>query len=549
MLFTILMFVILLSVVVLFHEFGHFIVGKFFKFGIDAFAIGFGKAIFKFKKGETEYRFNWLPFGGYVKFVGEMTDEEVPEEDRHRAFSLRPGYQKAAVVFAGPTMNIVLAFLIFSIMFLIGFPTATTRIGYVAPDSPAQQAALFPGDRIIEVEGEKVWRWDSLAKIIEDNPDKPIRMTIERDGETLFKSVTPRLSDKRNIFNLPEKKGVVGIGENGMRPLVGIPDPDSVAAKAGLRTGMQIIQIDQKRIYFKETLERLLRDGVEHRLIVVENFDDTEDQWHKKIIQLPAVEGTDMEAYGIEYADLYVYQVQEDSPAAKAGLKPLDKLLSVDGLPIDNWETFTSTVHDSPNLELMITVLRDGRDVELKVVPELHKEKNLMGEALAYGRIGIVRAAAFEPAETAPERYLNPAKIMQRGAELSYYWTVITLKAFVLIFTGDVSPKAIGGPITIAVMAGESAKLGIFPFFLLMAIISLNLAVVNMIPIPIFDGGHFVFYVVEMIRRKPTNRAVLDIAMRIGVAMLAVLIVLIIYNDLSRFSYNIKALFVKMVNF
>ena len=549
MLFTVLMFVILLSVVVLFHEFGHYIVGKFFKFGIDAFAVGFGRSIFKIKKGETEYRFNWLPFGGYVKFVGEMTDEDVPEEDRDRAFSLRPGYQKAAVVFAGPFMNVVLAFLIFSIMFIIGFPTATTRIGYVAPDSPAQQAGLVPGDRIIEVEGEKIWRWDRLSEVIEEHPDTPIQIGIERDGDTIYETITPRLAEKRNIFNLPEQKGVIGIGENGMRPLVGIPDPDSIAAKAGLISGMQIIQIDQKRIFFKETLGRYLKDGTGHTLIAVENFEETEDKWHKKIIQLPAAEGTGMGAYGIEYADLYIYKVVEESPAAKAGLEPLDKLVAVDGLPIENWENFTTTVHDSSNLELTITVLRNGSELNLNVVPELHKEKDLMGEAHAYGRIGIVRAAAYEPAETAPERYLNPIKILQRGAELSVYWTVVTLKAFVLIFTGDVSPKAVGGPITIAVMAGETAKLGMFPFFLLMAIISLNLAVVNLIPVPIFDGGHLMFYLVEMIRRKPTNRAVLDIAMRIGVAMLAVLVVLIIYNDLSRFSYNIKALFVKMVNF
>ena len=639
-LFTILMFVVLLSVVVFFHEMGHFLVGKFFKIGVEAFAIGFGKAIFKFKKGETEYRLNWIPFGGYCKFVGEIDDDDVSEEEKEKAFTLRPAYQRSAVIFAGPFMNVVLAFLIFSIMFLVGFPTPTTLIGSVNPDSPAAKAGIVPGDRIVGIEGKEIWRWEDMSEMLSTRPEMSTKIVIERDSQRIETTITPEKAAVRNIFQLYDTKGkvtlanqgdipvfwklnsaakksgfsmsnkllsidgsnvtswnevaenlkgkekspvwaqfecpdgpnsflvlpkisddelilklivpkgVIGVAQNGLRPIVGVPNPDSVAGQSGLKTGVQVIEVDGIRIFYQETLARLLSDGKAHTLVVAENWDKLEKDWITNEIQLAASELPDMASYGIEFTDMYIYEIiGESSPAEMAGLKAHDKLVSVEGYTISGWEEFTKIVHDNPEKEISLGIIRDGQTLDVRVTPELVEGKDLMGEEYRFGKIGIMRMAAYEPTELRPEKYLNPITILKRGMELSIYWTVITLKAFVFIFSGDVSPKAIGGPITIAVMAGESARLGIFPFFLLMAIISLNLAVVNLLPIPVFDGGHLALNAIEMIRRRPIEQRIKEMIMRVGLAMLGIMIVLILYNDIARFSFNIKEMFQKVINF
>jgi regulator of sigma E protease len=561
MLFTILMFIILLSVVVLFHEFGHFIVGRFFKFGIDAFAVGFGRAIFSYKKGDIEYRFNWIPFGGYVKFVGELSDEDVPEEDKERSFSNRPAYQKAAVVFAGPFMNIVLAFLIFSVMFLVGFPTPTSHIGYVDPDSPAAVAGIVPNDRIVEIEGKPVWRWEEMSEIFDERADQPTSVVVERDGQRLNITVTPKMGEVLNLFRLPEQRGIIGVDNVGYKPIVGVPDPQSQAAQAGLESGMLVTAIDDKPIFYRETLQHMLSDGKEHKLTAVGNFTEPEEKWAYKTISLPPVEGRNMMAYGIEIPDLYIHslpdnedpknkdQEPEKTPAQKAGLKPKDKILALEGNTITEWSQFNKIIKENPDKNLSLTVLRDGGPVHLTIKPELVEVKDIMGDTLRYGRIGVISMVSYVPLEKAPERYTNPFMILKRGVDLSFYWTKVTLQAFGLIFTGKVSPKSMGGPFTIADMAGKSARAGVFPFFLLMAIISLNLAVVNLVPIPIFDGGHLVFYLTEMVIRRPVNARIREAALRVGVALTGVLIIMIISFDINRYSLSIKNFFLNLVNF
>ena len=560
--FTVLMFIILLSMVVVFHEFGHFIVGKMFRIGVEAFAVGFGKAIVKTRKGETEYRINWIPFGGYVKFVGESPEEELAEEDKGRAFNLRPPYQKALVVFAGPFMNVVLAFLIFAVMFLVGFPTTTSRIGYVSPGSPAAEAGLLPGDRIVSIDGHKIWRWDELSKLIEERPNKPTEFTVERGDETLHKTITPQLKDKRNVFGFYEKMGTLGVAETGLRPLVGIPYPDSPAAEAGLKTGDLLLEIDGKPIDFQQMLPRMLKPDRPHTLVAVNNFEEPEDKWNKRTIKLPALttdnnneepQPSGLAAYGIEFTDLYIHSVEDDSPAQAAGVQTHDKILSVDGKQVTDWGEFTDIIRDNPDKTMAMTVLRDGKPVDLTITPELYRRTDIYAEAeqdsKPFGRIGVMRLAVSQPPEIKPERYWNPFKILGRSLQLSAHWTVLTVKAFGYIFTGDVSPKAVGGPITIAVMAGESARLGVFPFFMLMAIISLNLAVINLVPMPVLDGGHLLFYSIEAIRRKPLSPRAMEYAGRAGFAFLGLLILFILYVDVSRFSQNIKEIFMKAVDF
>lgn len=628
MLFTLGAFIVLISIVVLFHEFGHFIVGKYFKMGIDAFAIGFGRPIFKFKKGETEYRFNWIPFGGYVKFVGELDDEDIPEEDKHRAFSLRPGHQKAAVVFAGPFMNVVLAFLIFTIMFLAGFPTDTSLVGTIVEDSPAEAAGILTGDRIVEIDGHPIWRFDEIAKYVEGRPGVPTDVIIEREGKRITLSITPDAGIKYNMFgffdsdgyikvsgdtvptisflksenrtniatgdkllklnDIPIKtfndirkvvdehphepltgiidhqgvqtevflnpklknrgpatfdlvipKGTLGVSNNGLRPAIAVTSMDSAAYRAGLKTGMLITEIDGRKIRYRETLERILSDGESHQVVAVENWSEKAKDWNRQTFQLAAVNDKGMPAYGLEFTDQYIFSVEKDGPADKAGLLPKDKIIAVDGQAVETGNSLNKLIRASQGNPVTINFIREFEQRTTTVTPVLHKTKDMMSNLYQFYIIDIKKMVVYASPERLPEKHGNPLVAIKRGTELALKSTAMMIQGIGHIFKGNISVKSMGSVGTIFVLAGDHARAGAFPFFWLVAVISLNLAIVNLLPIPILDGGHLMFYTIEMVRRKPTSPVVRDYAMRVGLFLLLFLLVSFLYFDFSRFSIQI----------
>ncbi|MCB1155168.1 site-2 protease family protein, partial [bacterium] len=444
-------FVMLISVVVIVHEWGHFIVARLCGVRVEAFSLFFGKPLYKKKRGDTEWRIGTIPFGGYVKMVGQADGkhenyDEMTDEEKSVSFAHKPLAQRAAIVAAGPAMNFVLAFVIFSIMFMVGYPTTTTLIGDVTRDGAAWEAGLRPGDRVTAIDGDKVWRWDDMASIVEENPEKAMDFTVQRGDETRHVTVTPRLGLKKNIFQFEENAGLIGVSPDGFRPIAGVTGPQTAAAQAGLKTGDLFKSIDGKPVHAFADVERELLASPGPHKVTVERGGlarrEADRQPTDVELTLPALPGaTGIQDYGLERADLYVLEVVEGSPAEKAGLRAGDRFVTLNGEAPSGWEEFSGIVRQHPGEELSVVVRRDGETRTIGVTPEAAQEKDLLGETVEVGRLGVYPWISYSNPEMVNERHLNPFVAVWRGVELTGYWTVMTLKGFVYLFTGDVSVK------------------------------------------------------------------------------------------------------------
>jgi len=347
---TIIATVIVLGVLIFVHELGHFWVAKRSKVGVVTFSLGFGPKLFGKQVGETHYQVSLIPLGGYVKMIGEEPGEKIPPELLAKSFSDQPVAKRLGIVFAGPFFSFLFALIAFALIFMVGMPTMLPEVGEVKPDYPAHQAGLRKGDRILEVNGTPVKRWENLAKIIHDSHGRPLSLKVEREKKTFQVSVTPQISTQKDIFGDEVRVGLIGISPSGS--------------------------------------------------FFVERFDP-----------------------------------------------------------------FTATY---------------------------------------------------------------------RALLQCWRFTELTAISIVKIFEGKVSAKTIGGPILIAQLAGQQAKAGTLSLIFFMAVISINLVILNVLPIPILDGWYILIFLVEGITGKPVSLKLRERAQQVGIFIIILIMLLVFYNDLSR---------------
>ncbi len=348
---TVVALIIVLSVLIFFHEFGHFLVARWFGVGVERFSLGFGPRLAGFTRGLTDYRLSAIPLGGYVKMVGEDPDEPLEAADIPLSFTHKPVLQRILIVAAGPVFNLLLAVLIFYGLFLVrGTGTLKPVIGEVQADMPAQAAGLSAGDRVVSLNGQPVEAWGIMAEMIENSGGRPLTLTVVRDGQQRQVTVSPRLVEGITIFGEPKKRYVLGIVASG-----------------------------------------------------------------------------------------------EVTPIRLGPLTALSESLR------QTWEIIHLTV-------------------------------------------------------------LGVAKMV----------------------SGTVSTKELGGPILIAQLAGKTAQQGAGSLLAFIAFISINLAILNFLPIPVLDGGHLLFFTIEAVRRRPVSIRTREIAQQFGLAVILLLMILVFYNDITR---------------
>lgn len=341
---------ILLGIIIFVHELGHFLFAKIMGVRVLKFSLGFGPKLIGKKYGDTEYLISAVPLGGYVKMLGETSEEQLGDEEKQFAYNYQKVWKRLVIVVAGPLFNIIFAVAIFFFSFLNGLPVMIPEIGSTMPDTPAAKAGLVKGDRIMEIDGVAINQWEEMTEVIHKNPGKPLRMTIQRAGKTFQVSLTPEKKRVKDIFGEGKDVGLIGIKPSG------------------------------NTIIKKENIVNAFADSIDR-----------------------------------------------------------------------TWEMSALTL------------------------------------------VSIV-------------------KLIQR---------VIPM-------------ETIGGPILIVQMAGEQASRGFLNFFIFMAIININLGVLNLLPIPILDGGHVLFLGIEAIRKKPLSEKVVSISQKIGLAILLTLMVVVFYNDILR---------------
>jgi regulator of sigma E protease len=447
-LYTIGSFVVAISILIAFHEFGHYWVAKRLGVKVLRYSIGFGKPLWRKTAGpdKTEYVIAALPLGGYVKMLDER-EGEVAEEEKHRAFNNQKLWKRFAIVFAGPAFNILLAILAYLAVSLMGTSGFKPVVNVVKPGSPAAVAGLQAGMQIVSVDGWRTPTWDSV-----------------------FQEALPHLVEKSEL---------------------------SVTAK--------------------------YENGVEHNYVL--NLSGLNLD---KDIQQP------FKSMGIYMFNLppVIGSVAEGMPAAKAGLKPGDKIVQIDGQPVLDWMDISDYVVNRPNQDVDVVVERNKQQLSFKIRTSA---KRIRGKEV--GLLGIARDASSLKITDKDRAVFKLGLLDGIAYSVHRTWDVayVTLRVLGLIATTKMSLSNISGPINIAVTAGESASLGLDSYIIFLALVSISLGILNLLPIPILDGGHLMYYVYEFVRGKPVSEKVEIIGQRIGIAFLMMLMALAFYNDIMRY--------------
>ena len=551
-------FIFFIGALIFFHELGHFLVAKACNVKVLKFSLGFGPKLLAYTWGETTYQLALLPLGGYVKMIGEVPgdDQELGPDEAHRALSARPLWQRIAVVTAGPIFNLVLAFFIYFGMFVGSGTFGDTKLGIVSYDGPAWQAGIRPGDRITRINGEDIDDWDDLRNLIGDNQGADISMSYARDGKVTDIVVTPHIITETNVFKETTKRGRVGISLQYILPLVGIVDDASPAALAGVKTGDKILAVGGKKIEAWHELRQTLAKMSAEEKITLKILRGEEEISIEFMASADFPEGV-ATAYeglfsaanlggaytGLVSKESLVTEVEAETPAARMGLQPGDQLLSLSvsregdfiSQPIGVWGIDLAAFHGADaRSDFKLSFLRGSEihatSFSLDERTEKDEFKNMQTRHIFGAKNDMATISTylihrpvgvFEATAVAFSQVIDDATMIYKGLSK--------------VVSGDVPMDSMGGPIMLFVIAEKSAKRGLEYFLRMMAMISVNLGLLNLLPIPVLDGGHLLFFLVEGVRRKPAPMRVREIANMIGLALMLLLMVLVFHNDIVRY--------------
>ena len=541
-------FLILLGLLIFVHEFGHFLVAKWCGVQVEVFSLGFGKKILKTKRGSTTYCISAITLGGYVKMFGDDPTTKVPPEEQKKAFLYKPVFQRIAIVLAGPLMNFIFAIPLFMAVGLNGEKVPGPELGDIESDTVAYELGFRSGDKVLSVNGQGVANWHQIQEMIKASPEKEMEFRVLHmvtSEESLIKA-TPKWATNDNILSLDTQIAKIpGLVSSGRASLVGISHPNSPAAKAGFSSFDIINSINGQKILTFRQLNPLLESltSAENLEFKVKNYTPNKKSVERTIIlknlqallseRLPNQSMTDL--IGFEKTDLYLLKIKENSPAFKAGLKKGDKILSLNGKKMNKWTQVLETVK-SYRLEdnsIHFVVQRQGKAVELDITPQITNIMNRRQQEEQRFTVGIIPAILDTPGEPVLFRVSNPIEAVTFGFNKTVEWTQIIAVSFLRIVTAQVSHKNIGGVITIGRVASQSFEVGISAFLKMMAIISINLFLINLLPVPILDGGHLVFFTIEALRGAPLSMRKMEIAQQVGLILLISLMVLSLFNDIT----------------
>jgi regulator of sigma E protease len=537
--------ILLLGVLIFVHEAGHFLVGKAFGIAVDVFSIGFGPVILSFQRKETNYRLSVIPLGGYVKFYGSVRSEDVPDEIRGREFYNAPLRGRILTVLAGPLANFLLAIVIFTGFGMYGMQRPPAVVGQIMPGSPAAKAGLQIQDQIIQINEEDIQTWQDLQRAIEASPGSALDLVVKRDGDTVPLTITPESVEDDQ---LARTKGRIGIAPYFTPPVITMTEPQGPAAKAGMVTGMRIKQVSageqQREIRYWHELEtfvdRQLAAGVRQFAVQAYPVDPKAEpspsesevaaQPQTYTIQAPKNAQDVAAAWGVTDAQLTIGRFEKPVEV----LQPGDHIEAWDGKPVQSALMLNQIMAENKKAQVEIAILRNGERLTPKVDLKPVDVQRAEGKVTLY-TLPVRFWGALESPEPVTERYPNPLRAFAYGLEETYFLTKTIFGAVAGLFTGDMPLNALGGPIAIAKVASDSVKMGWQSFIFAMSWLSVNLGLLNLIPIPVLDGGQLVLLFAEGAMRRPVSEAVIENYQKIGFVMVLALIIMATYNDLGRF--------------
>lgn len=535
---SVLGFFIILAPLVVVHELGHFLFAKLFNVRADAFSIGFGPVVWNKQIGETNWRVSAIPLGGYVKLLGEDPSIELSAEDQKRALNRQAPWKRFFIFFGGPLFNFLWAIVVFMAIFIIGEPKNTSIVGRVIPGSVADRAGIQPMDRILKVDGKEVRLFEEVQEIAQNSPKKELTLLLSRTeplGVITQKEIKVVASAEPGYSSYGESIQVGqidGLMSSGRSTRIGISRPDSLAAQAGLTTGDEILTFNQTPLSTWEMLERAYTAqtiGSEFTITTAKKLNIT--------FKKPENSKNLAEDFGLHSSELFIERVAAGSPAEKAGLKNADRVISVDQKNIFTFFDLKNYVQEGAKAhqKVMIQFERDGKLLSQEIAPTATEFKDpLTGEKTTQYTIGVFPQLVWSDPETVIEKVYNPFKLLYLGTARMLDLTYKNFVSIQKMFTGSVSVKNLGGPILIGKIAGESLSHGLVTFLFTMAILSIGLGVLNILPVPVLDGGHIVLLFIEAFRKKPLTMRQMEVLQQIGFSLIILLMIIVMKNDISR---------------
>jgi len=546
----ILPFIILLSILVFVHELGHYLVAVWCGVRVEVFSIGFGKKILSFKRGYTTYCVSLIPLGGYVKMFGEQGSEMViTDDDRKVSFSHKNPWQRIAIVLAGPMMNFLFAVLVFAVISQVGEQTRAAVIASVTPGSAAEKSGLKAGDKILEANSQQVRSYDDFQKVLNRSKGADVQVKMQDASGAEKQLSLPVVSVANpNIFSLESQlgqvEGIEPFAQNGTVAVVS----ESPAYNLGLRTGDEIISVNGDKVRLWTDFEKKFLTASQDLIVDVErpsvelDENDMPKTRSKMSFTIPLAQiqkQKSTEAFGFDQPSLYLGMIMKGSPAAQAELMLYDKIVSINEKPIVKWTDLQELVKSFDGKEaLNILIIRDGTKIVKKITPKVTEQTNAFGGIEKSYKVGISPLLNYAEPETVTVSAETPIHALIHGTKRTVDVSVMTAMSFVKLFQGQVSPKNLGGMVSIGKVAKDSFEVGPQAFFMTMGILSVSLFILNLLPIPVLDGGHLVFYTIELIKGSPLSLKKMEIAQQVGFILLLGLMVLAQFNDIVKFLFK-----------
>ncbi len=583
-----------IGLLIFIHELGHFLVAKKIGVKVHAFSLGFGPAIIRKQIGDTDYRVSLIPLGGYVKLAGEQREDSNTGDDWE--FMSKKPWQRAAVLVAGVTCNTILAFILFIVAFRVGVPFITSEIGQTMPGGPAWEAGIRPGDKITRIGSVTDPDFEDIfISIALNSSPEGINMEIERDNETFDVNVMPKYDasvgvqrigiapastlEVHKIFTVENADTPVQISElhvndvileaNGKtvatasefrgivqanpgkelsltvlrddqnidikvtpsvvtRWMIGLScatskidgvKKDSLAYSIGLEKGDEIVNVNSQNVHGFSELISTIKEAPDGIITLQVNRDSGTK--YLKLTKLGEETVKEFSGGIFPHYGLTVDSTVEGFPAEKKGIKSGDTITSISGEEVTEWSQLLTIVTASQGKEFEIAWTHNYETITKTIKPQ-KSEKN------AQGILGI----KFR------EKKIVRKYGLAKACVVGSHKTVINIKRIYLTIQGFVSKKlstkALGGPVLIAQASYASAQSGIGKLMYFMAIISINLAVINILPVPVLDGGHLMFIGIEKIKGSPVSEKAMAIANYVGMGLILTLMLYATKNDIMR---------------
>lgn len=547
---SIIYFLVLVGVLVVIHELGHFAAAKLLDVKVLRFSLGYGRPLVRVKGRETEYQIAVFPIGGYVRLLG-IEGETPNKADAGRSFASRPLWQRLVIVFAGPAANLILPIAIYFVFFAGHTMVPAAQIGDVFDSSVAQRAGLEPGDRVLEIDGQAVRYWEDIEQIVQHSTGKELHLRISRNGKTFERYMTPideAVWSKERDGKVAHQ-GRVGIKYAPYIPLVGVIDAQSPAGRAGLRTQDLLIAIDGTPV--RNWSDVVARLGKIARRSSIVYFRGTEMPGVPQVQLLSAgfadlVPDTQLaptgerQTYtGLEHAEMFVARVDPGSPADAAGLKPGDLITALDDKPVTHWVDLDQRLQAEPARAFKVTWKRAAQGgktdtLSAEVTQVWRKQRDEYDHTvtrLVFGAYDDIDrgTGAMVPIEG------RVSFAMSRAIDRTGDTVRTVVGGFFHILGGDSPSDALGGPLMMYRAASVSGSQGWDSFLRMLALISVNLGLINLLPIPMLDGGHLLIFVIEGVRRRRLSPKARERIQQVGLALILVVLLLALRNDVMRF--------------